>query len=609
MIINIKTIKGKGYNMKISWIRIEGFRNYDNETINLESKTLIIGSNDVGKTNLIYALRILFDKSISDRDLELTDSDYNAYTKANKITITACIKDIDEDCLRSVFIGDIKDGITYIQYKNEKDGEYSIYTGPSEDLLELKSGRFYLKRLSLEYVNSNRNLFAFITKEKKDLLKKTKKSLDEAKLKEDEESIKDIQVDLGNMNTKIDNLNYIRNSLDSVNKELSDLSINNEGQTVKFTTDNDNVDDLLDNLELSYNMADGALKIGGDGRNNQIYLATWVAKQKLNESKQKVTIFVIEEPEAHLHPHQQRKLSKYLANSFQQQVLITTHSPQIASEFRPDRIVRLYQQNKITKVAQGGCSEKLGFDFNDFGYRINAISSEIFFSNAIFLVEGPSEKLFFTALASYIGIDLDRYNISILVVDGVGFKPYIKICRALDIPFAMRTDNDIFKKPNKKPKYKYYAGISRVMGIYEELIAQNADDDILKYWNQNKDKNQWSVSNNVTIGARKLNKAIRDKLIDKNIYLSDVDLENDLVNTKLFESLADFYGSKSKDVVVKAMQSKKAEHMLDYLKYLAENGKSMDVIKDNVICEPLKKLQEVVKELQRVVKKGVINNE
>lgn len=189
------------------------------------------------------------------------------------------------------------------------------------------------------------------------------------------------------MNTRIDNLNYISNSLNSVNKELGELSINNEGQTIKFTTDNNNVDDLLENLELSYNMSDGALKIGGDGRNNQIYLATWVARQKLNQTQERVTMFAIEEPEAHLHPHQQRKLSKYLSNSFEQQVLITTHSPQIASEFRPDRIVRLYQKNKITKAAQGGCSKKLQLSFNDFGYRIDAISSEIFFSNAVFLVE------------------------------------------------------------------------------------------------------------------------------------------------------------------------------------------------------------------------------
>ena len=588
--------------MKIAWVRIEGFRNYDNETINLESKTLIIGSNDVGKTNLIYALRILFDKSISDSDLELSDSDYNAYIKAKQIIITACITNIEEDCLKSTFSGDIKDGTTYVQYRNEKDGEYSIYSGPSEDLLELKTGRFYLKRLNLEYVNSNRNLFNFISKEKKALLKKTKELLDESKQKEDEESINKLQKDLGNMNTRIDNLNYISNSLNSVNKELGELSINNEGQTIKFTTDNNNVDDLLENLELSYNMSDGALKIGGDGRNNQIYLATWVARQKLNQTQERVTMFAIEEPEAHLHPHQQRKLSKYLSNSFEQQVLITTHSPQIASEFRPDRIVRLYQKNKITKAAQGGCSKKLQLSFNDFGYRIDAISSEIFFSNAVFLVEGPSEKLFFTALAKGIGIDLDRYNISILVVDGVGFKPYIKICRALDIPFAMRTDNDIFEKTVKKIEYYYYAGISRVVGIYKELISSSSDDLILKYWDNNKKKNQWLKTKNVTKGAQELNKAIRKKLEKFNIYLSDVDLENDIVNTKLYDSLSSYYETTKKQEIIKLMQSKKAEHMLDYLMYLIDNNISMNIIENDNICKPLKELKELVS-------KGVSSNE
>lgn len=586
--------------MEIAWIRIEGFRNYDNETINLADKTLIIGSNDVGKTNLIYALRILFDKSLSDKDLELSDSDYNAYTKAKEMVITVCIKDINEDCLRSIFVGDIKDKSTYIQYRNEKDGEYSIHSGLSEDLLELKTGRFYLKRLNLEYVNSNRNLFNFIKRAKRELLKNTKDSLDDDKKMKDEESIKELQEDLGEMNTKIDNLNYISDSLSSVNKELGDLSINNEGQTVKFTTDNNSVDDLLENLELSYNMSDGALKIGGDGRNNQIYLATWVATQKLNETEQRVTMFAIEESEAHLHPHQQRKLSKYLVNSFEQQVLITTHSPQIASEFRPNRIVRLYQEGKITKAAQGGCSKKIQLSFDDFGYRIDAISSEIFFSNAVFLVEGPSEKLFFTALAKDIEIDLDRYNISILVVDGVGFKPYIKICKALNIPFAMRTDNDIFKKPTKKPKYAYYSGITRVMGIYEELIVDSENDDLLNYWDDNKQENEWLESECIPDNAMDLNKKIRDKLKNKNkdeykIYLSDVDLENDIVNTQLYVSLSDFYETKEKKKIVKLMQSRKAEHMLSYLQYLRNNDISMDSLKNDIISEPIKELEKVVK--------------
>lgn len=581
--------------MQIAWIKIEGFRNYYDETINLADKSLIIGSNDVGKTNLIYALRILFDKSLSDKDLELSDSDYNAYTKANRIIITVCIKNITEDCLRSTFVGDIKDGTTYIQYTNEKDGDYTIYSGPSEDLLEKKSGRFYLKRLNLEYVNSNRNLFNFITKTKKELLKSTRELLNEDKKIEDEKVIKELQDDLGSMNTKIDNLNYISDSLNSVNKELGDLSINNEGQIVKFTTDNNNVDDLLENLELSYSISDGALKIGGDGRNNQIYLATWVAKQKLNSTPQRVTMFAIEEPEAHLHPHQQRKLSKYLANSFDQQVLITTHSPQIASEFKPNKIVRLYQDNKITKVAQGGCSEKLKLSFDDFGYRINAISSEIFFSNAVFLVEGPSEKLFYTALAEDIGIDLDRYNISILVVDGVGFKPYIKICKALDIPFAIRTDNDIFEKTKAGCKYNYYSGITRVMGIYESLISDSLNDEILKYWNENKEKNDWLVCGEVSEEAKKLNSEMSKGLEKYNIYLSNVDLEKDIVNTKLYESLSNYYDVKDKEKIIKKMQGRKAEHMLGYLKWLKESSISLNIIESDNLCKPIKALETLVK--------------
>ena len=50
--------------MKISSLHIKGFRNFDDEEITFQDKTLIIGANDVGKTNLIYALRLLFDKSI-----------------------------------------------------------------------------------------------------------------------------------------------------------------------------------------------------------------------------------------------------------------------------------------------------------------------------------------------------------------------------------------------------------------------------------------------------------------------------------------------------------------------------------------------------------------
>jgi len=584
--------------MKINWIRIKGFRNFDDETIHFADKSLIIGANDVGKTNLIYTLRLLFDKNISDGELELNNSDYNVYTNADNIEIIVCLCNITEDCLKSVFAGAIEKESMIIKYINSKNGEYSIFAGPTEDLLEEKNTRFYLKRLNLEYVSTNRDLFSFMKRERTKLLEISKSLLREELINQDKLSMEVIQSDLENLNNSVDNLNYIKTSLKSVNDELSNLSINNEDQNVKFVTGNSDAGKLLDNLDLCYSANGSRLTIGGDGRNNQIFLATWIAKQKIQKTQERVTLFVIEEPEAHLHPHQQRKLSKYLIESFEEQLFITTHSPQIATEFRPSNIVRLYSKNKITKVAQGGCSNDIAIKFNDFGYRLNAISSEVFFSNAIFLVEGPSEKIFYTALASKLGIDLDRLNINILSVDGVGFKPYIKICKALEIAFVMRTDDDVFPKEKKKQAYHYFAGISRVMGIYNELLSTGKTDSITEFWKKNKEKNEWiGKEDEWPQEAVDLNNNIRNKLDDYGIFLSRIDLEDDLVNSKLINSLSTYYDEVDSEKLIKIMQKRKAENMLEYIE---DNMDEISILKDDDIATPLHNIKKIVEEIVRL---------
>ena len=47
--------------MILADITLKGFRNYKDAHIKLEKNTLIIGANDVGKTNLIWAMRLLLD--------------------------------------------------------------------------------------------------------------------------------------------------------------------------------------------------------------------------------------------------------------------------------------------------------------------------------------------------------------------------------------------------------------------------------------------------------------------------------------------------------------------------------------------------------------------
>lgn len=559
--------------MHLSWINIEGFRNFEDAIINFCDKTLIIGSNDIGKSNLLYALRLLFDRSLSERDLELSLSDYNAYIDADSIQITVCISDITEDCLKSAFIGVIEDDTTYIQYKNSKDGEYLILCGPSLDLMEQKQGRFYLKRLSLEYVDTNRELFSFIKRERMKLLQISKGLLDDEKLEDDKTSLQELQTELNGINEKIDEINYIKNALTAVNGELAKMSINNVDQEIRFVAGNSDINKVLDNLDLSYTANGSQLLLGGDGRNNQIYIATWASKQVMQKSLEHVTMFAVEEPEAHLHPHQQRKLSKYLVEIFEEQVFLTTHSPYIASQFRPDKIVKLCAENKITEAAQCGCSNQLKLTFDDFGYRLNAITSEAFFASGIFLVEGPSEKLFYTALAQQIGIDLDN--------------------QALGIPYTMRTDDDIFAKTKKSSEFNYFAGISRTMGIYKELISDNPKTDELSvYWKDNKENNEWLSSKKIPKTAFDLNNYIREKLDDFNIFLSLNNLEEDLADSELQPSLAEYYGETDRNKLVLAMQTRKAENMLDYL----ENSEvDLALLNEDDMSIPLKRIVSLIR--------------
>ena len=307
-----------------------------------------------------------------------------------------------------------------------------------------------------------------------------------------------------------------------------------------------------------------------------------------------MTFYAIEEPEAHLHPHQQRRLSEYIQNNFNGQIIITSHSPHIASRFNPHCIIRLYAKQKITHAACGGCSEMLKKVFLEFNYRLNALSAETFFSDGVFLVEGISEVMLYTDLADKIGIDLDRYNISILSVEGIGFKPYVAICNALNIPWVLRTDNDVFSKPKNCPTMKYFAGVSRIMGILE--LWEGSINELVKYWTEHKNNNEWPLDDEIPDEAIALNVHIQNQATQYNIYLSDVDLESDLANSPLSTALLSHYNRRTTNTLVKAMKEKKGENMFAFL---ASHRDSLGVLSEDPMAAPLKKLKQLVEERTR----------
>lgn len=74
--------------MKFAKIEIKNFRNLENVSIDLSNKNVFFGMNDIGKTNLLYALRFIFDKNTRRNGLQETDYFQQDTSKKISIAIT-----------------------------------------------------------------------------------------------------------------------------------------------------------------------------------------------------------------------------------------------------------------------------------------------------------------------------------------------------------------------------------------------------------------------------------------------------------------------------------------------------------------------------------------
>ena len=539
--------------MKFESIKIKNFRNFEDIELTLSNKNIFFGLNDVGKTNFLYALRYVFDKDI--RKLNLVDSDFHnkQFDKPIEIIVTLDISDVeDSDCqkLRAQLKGALqsKHSKVYIKLlaeynKNELLALPLLYWGGDLDNLQEMKQRGYLYEIdyvfNVIYIDSYVDLYSLFKKNVSQLIKNEND---------------DNKVALANIQKTVDELNNNISSLSGIKEFESRLTpeyqkFRDEGISVSIKSEIA-VKGLYSNIipYIKQNDDENLYPTAGEGRKKLLAYSIFDILADENAEK-KITLFLIEEPENHLHKSMQIALSQILFTDTKYTYLfVTTHSPFVLYEMDNVNLVRIYSDRKINGIST---FYKVPENYEKARKMLNRCLSEAIFANKVLLVEGPSEYMLFSKVLAIVHPFYEADGIYILSVDGVGFETYFSILDKLEIFNVVKTDNDLRAVKGK--------------GTYSVLGFSRCNNFIRKKLLPTKQITEKSVAAKRTL--YNANKEILDKIRSEYyIFLSKVDLENDL-DEVMHDRLLTLLGETSP---VDYLQDSKHYHMVELIEKLSD---------------------------------------
>ena len=530
----------------ISRVVINNFRNFRFADVKLGHKQVIIGENNVGKTNFLRAIQLILDPTLSDEDRMLQESDFNdsidnPMENKEEILIEVYIDNFEHNKTILTVFQDAsvktKEGkevlkftyrfFPYIDDAGNVEYQYNIYKGNDETK---KFGSYERKYLNIKVIKALRDVEGEIRNSRTSPIQKMLKdyAIEKQELEYIAEAYRKNGEEILNLDELVDLTNNINrrfsmilgNSDFDVSLQAMEINPSKVLSSLKLLMSQRNTTDIslgLNNIlyismilqllqdktipsliksekyiELSAIEDSDILNDTYEkSKNENYFLKSDITDEQRNELYQfmsknmpisnGVTILAIEEPEAHLHPVNQRLIYKDVIKNSSNSVLLTTHSTQITAIAPIESIVHLHDDGiGGTEIhATAGMPMSDG-EFLDVERYLDVKRGEIYLGKAVLLVEGIAEEYLVPKFAELLGKPLDEKGIIICNINCTNFTPYVKLLKNLSIPYAIITDGDYYYENEDEERIYHHMndgssnGVEGWLGM--EIIEQMVEE-------------------------------------------------------------------------------------------------------------------------------------